>query len=143
MLTDTIAQQQETQGYASIDRDDAIKAIKDALRRRSGRAWSVTGGKGTAWGWITIDAPPKRRTARFVDNGRKDDRGYTAWDLEDTAQPGGYITPADQAELCELLGLERMHHQGISIPADTNYRIEYVNRAEGRNPAAYGTPYWD
>jgi hypothetical protein len=142
-MSDTIAVEQETQGYASIDRNDAIRAIRAALKRRSGKPWSVKGDTGTAWGWITIDAPPKRRTARWIDNGRKDNRGYTAYDLEDTGEVGGYITPADQAELCALLGLERMHHQGISIPAGNDYRVEYVNRAEGRNPSAYGTPYWD
>jgi hypothetical protein len=143
VLTDVIAREQETQGYASIDRNDAIGAIKAALKARSGKSWSVTGGKGTAWGWITIDAPPKRRTARNVDSGRRDEMGYTIYDLVDTGQPGGYITPADQAELCALLGLERMHDQGISIPAGNDYYIEYVNRAEGRNPSTHGVPYWD
>jgi hypothetical protein len=48
------------------DRDAAIKRIKTALQRRSGKTWSVTGGRGTAWGWITIDAPPRRRTWRWL-----------------------------------------------------------------------------
>lgn len=43
-----------------MDRNETIKRIKDALKRRSGKPWSVTGGRGTAWGWITIDAPPAR-----------------------------------------------------------------------------------
>lgn len=45
-------------------RDEAIREIKRALEKRSGKRWSVTGGRGTAWGWITIDAPPARRTWR-------------------------------------------------------------------------------
>jgi DNA-binding NarL/FixJ family response regulator len=45
VLTDVIAREQETQGYASIDRNDAIGAIKAALKARSGKSWSVTGGK--------------------------------------------------------------------------------------------------
>jgi hypothetical protein len=49
-----------------MDRDVAIRLIRTALRKRSGKDWSVTGGKGTAWGWLTIDAPPRRRTWRFV-----------------------------------------------------------------------------
>ena len=48
------------------DRDTTIKRIKTALQQRSGKTWSVTGGRGTAWGWITIDAPPRRRTWRWV-----------------------------------------------------------------------------
>lgn len=44
------------------DRNETIKIIRDALKRRSGKPWSVTGGRGTAWGWIRIDAPPARRT---------------------------------------------------------------------------------
>jgi hypothetical protein len=47
-----------------MDRDEAIKRIKSALKRRSGKSWSVTGGRGTAWGWISISAPPKRCTWR-------------------------------------------------------------------------------
>jgi hypothetical protein len=46
-----------------MDRDETIKQIKTALQRRSGKTWSVTGGRGTDWGWITITAPPKRCTA--------------------------------------------------------------------------------
>jgi hypothetical protein len=49
-----------------IDRDAAIKRIRAALKFRSGKDWSVTGGKGTAYGWIKIDAPPRRRTWRYI-----------------------------------------------------------------------------
>lgn len=45
-----------------MDRDTAIAEIRAALKRRSGKAWSVKGGRGTAYGWIEIDAPPRRRT---------------------------------------------------------------------------------
>lgn len=48
------------------DRNAVIARIKSALQRRSGKSWSVTGGRGTAWGWITIDAPPTRRTWRLA-----------------------------------------------------------------------------
>ena len=46
---------------ALVGRNETIKAIRKALRARSGKSWSVTGGRGTAWGWLTIDAPPARR----------------------------------------------------------------------------------
>ena len=42
-------------------RDTTIAALRAVLKVRTGRAWSVTGGRGTSWGWITVDAPPARR----------------------------------------------------------------------------------
>lgn len=103
-----------------MDRNDAIKRIKDALQRRSGKSWSVTGGKGTAWGWITIDAPPKRRAF------------------------GGNMSPVEQQELADLLGLDKpVHSQGVSIPASSGHYQEYIDRAEGRTPSVIGQPYWD
>lgn len=101
-----------------MDRAEAIKAIRHGLRKRSGRSWSVVGGRGTAYGWITIDAFP----SRHVD---------------------GHMTPEDRKELAELLGLESVHSQGVSIPASNDYRIEYVDRANGRTPSKIGEPYWD
>lgn len=102
-----------------LERDEAIKRIRKALKARSGKAWSVTGGRGTAWGWILVHAPPARR------------EGY------------GYMSEADRTELARLLGLERVHDQGESIPAGSDYREEYVDRAEGRTPSVYGKQYWD
>lgn len=104
-----------------MDRDEAIAAIRAALRRRSDRAWSVTGGRGTSWGWITITAPPVRR----IDHGT-------------------YMTDEDRRELGKLLGLGApVHIQGESIPASHAYRREYVDRAEGCAPSTVGRPYWD
>ena len=100
-----------------MDRNETIKTIRAALRRRSGKLWSVTGGRGTAWGWLTIDAPPAKRHG-----------------------PGGDV---ERAELARLLGLESVHFQGVSIPASHDYWREYIDRAEGRQPAKCGTPYWD
>ena len=102
-----------------MDRKETIKRIGKALKDRSGKPWSVTGGRGTAWGWITIDAPPKRRTN------------------------DGHMTIEDQEELAKLLGRDRIHHQGVSIPAGNDYYIEYIDRAEGRPPSVVGEPYWD
>lgn len=103
------------------DRNDAIKLIRAALRQRSGKAWSVTGGTGTAYGWIEIKSPPKR-----------------------AADQWGTMTAAEAAELGDLLGLGGpAHHQGVSIAASGNHRREYVDRAEGRTPAVTGSTYWD
>ncbi len=101
-----------------IRRDEAIKEIRAALKRRSGKAWSVTGGRGTAWGWITIQSPPVRRN-----------------------EFGG-MSDADIAELSELLG-KHVHHQGESIPSQGDYYQEAIDRANGRKPTVIGSPYWD
>ena len=37
-----------------LHRNTVAKRIRTALKHRSGKAWSVTCGRGTAWGWITI-----------------------------------------------------------------------------------------
>ena len=102
-----------------MDRDEAIGRIRAGLRRRTALDWTVKGGRGTAWGWITIAAPPRRRV------------GYD------------YTSPEDRRVLAAALGLEAVHQQGISIPAGTDYYREYVDRAEGRLPSVRGTPYWD
>ena len=104
----------------TVDRDDAIHLIRTALRERSGKTWSVTGGRGTAWGWIEITAPPKRRVEY------------------------GYMTDADRAELGELLGLGKPAHcQGENVAASSEYRREYVARARGLTPTKIAQPYWD
>lgn len=147
-LTDQLAVRGE-HGHASADRDETIKAIRAALKRRTGITWSVTGGRGTAWGWIEIQSPPKRRTGVHVKNpdwqgghGDPRDPEYILVDSGE-AQQFGLMTPADLKTLGDALGLERVHHQGVSIPAGTDYRVEYINRAEGRALSAIGTPYWD
>lgn len=128
----------------SIDRDQAIKRIREGLKKRSGKAWSVTGGKGTAWGWINISSPPRRCTWGYrlkegaITRNPEDYEGY------DTGKPDGYMTPGDCAELGKLLGLDRpCHQQGQSIAASNDYYREYVSRAEGRTPEVIGEPYWD
>lgn len=104
-----------------MDRTETITRIKQALKQRTGRQWSVTGGRGTAWGWITIKAVAKHAANAYGD-----------------------LTPSDQQQLAELLGLDRpVHNQGVSIPAGSDYYQEYVDRAEGRTPSVIGRPYWD
>lgn len=103
------------------ERDEAIERIKKSLKSRSGKSWSVKGGRGTAWGWIRISAPPRR-----------------------CMNSGDCMTDEDCAALGELLGLgEPVHRQGVSVPASGPYRQEYVDRAEGREPSVIGEQYWD
>jgi hypothetical protein len=125
----------------TIDRDEAIRRIKDGLKRRSGKAWSVRGGRGTAWGWISVDAVPKRRTWHYVPGA---DGSYADnLEADDPSKPYGHMGPADRAELAELLGLDGVHYQGHSIPASGAHYREYVDRAEGREPSVEGERYWD
>jgi hypothetical protein len=107
-------------------RNEAITAIKTALKARSKKTWSVTGGRGTAYGWITIDVPPSRRN------------------FDADGNPGGfYMSAEDNAELKKLLGLSSVHHQGVSIPASNQHYAEYIARANGKKPAVIAQPYWD
>ena len=127
-----------------MDRNETIKRIRTALKKRSGKAWSVTGGRGTAWGWLTITSPPKRCTGHAV----KNPGAITDWPedytYQDTGEPNGNLTPAEQAELGQLLGLDKpVHHQGQDVPAGHDYWKEYIDRAEGRTPSVIGKQYWD
>lgn len=104
-----------------MDRNETIKTIRKALHARSGKAWSVRGGTGTAWGWITIISPPAR-----------------------SADKWGSMTEDEAKELGALLGFSRpVHHQGQSIASSNAHYQEYIDRAEGRTPTAFGTQYWD
>lgn len=128
------------------DRDNTIKQIKAALQRRSGKTWSVTGGRGTAWGWITIDAPPKRRTwSHRIKNSGTGCGIPSDYEEYDTGKPNaGHMSPDDRAELGRLLGKDGpSHQQGESIPASGGYYQEYIDRAEGRKPTKLGEVYWD
>jgi hypothetical protein len=126
-----------------MDRDEAIARIRKALKARSGKAWSVKGGRGTAWGWIDIDAPPARRTAEFIKKPDSNTHSMEDYEEVDTGKPNGHMSPNDRALLSSLLGLERVHHQGISIPAGHDFYNEYVARAEGRPVEKLGQQYWD
>jgi hypothetical protein len=127
------------------DRDETIRRIRIALCRRSGKTWSVTGGRGTGWGWITIDAPPARRTWR---SRLKADASPAQlpedYEEYESNQLGGYSSPADRAELGKLLGLDHpAHFQGVNIASSSAHYREFTDRAEGRAPVAVAQPYWD
>lgn len=102
-----------------MDRNETISQIKTSLKARTGKTWSVTGGRGTAWGWISISSAPSKR------------------------DEFGRISEADRAELAKALGLDSVHTQGVSIPASSDYYREYTDRAAGRTPSVIGRPYWD
>jgi hypothetical protein len=133
----------------SLDRDDAIKLIREALKKRSGKAWSVTGGRGTGWGWITIAAPPARRVGHKLNpeygdvNVHRTDVPMYVDNVDAPKEERWYTSEADCAELAQLLGLEHAHCQGVSIPAASDYRRWYVAAARGLEPIGNPTPYWD
>lgn len=102
------------------DRDETIRIIRTNLRNRGLKWVSVKGGRGTAWSWITIKAMPSK--------------GANQW---------GDLTEAQSAELAAALGLEVVHHQGVSIAASNAYRREYIERSEGKTPSVIAEPYWD
>ncbi len=99
---------------AMIDRDMAVAGIRNGLRQRCDRAWSVRAGRGTVANWITIIAPPAR------------------------LGPGRSMTPQDCTALAALLGLDYVHPQGVMIePSPANWN-EYLMRARGRDPHRAG-----
>jgi hypothetical protein len=125
-------------------REEAIKRIKAGLEKRSGKRWSVTGGRGTAWGWLSIDALPKDRTWAHK---KRDESlpGLPGDYVEyDTGRPASHMSPARREELGKLLGLTGPAHiQGVSIPSGGSYWDEYIERAETGKSDIKSTPYWD
>lgn len=117
-----------------IERNEAIARIKKALKARSGKVWSVTGSRGTAWGWITIDAPPARRTWHYERKLSDFQFGGDYQEVNDPSREFGHMSPDDRKELAELLGVENVHHQGQSIPPDS--REWFVLAAEGTGRSA-------
>ncbi len=116
-----------------MDRNEAIRRIRAALKRRTGKQWSVTGDRGTAWGWINVDVPPRQRTWHHVETGERDEQGLPVYsDVNDPAKPGGHMSPEAQKQLQELFGLERpVHHQGLSIdPESRDWHVEQAEKGE-------------
>ena len=122
-------------------RDEAIAAIKADLKRRSGRAWSVTGGRGTAWGWITITAPPARRTWEWRETAESQASARPVYEAIEVGLPGGSLSPADRLDLARMLST-MVGPSGESIPASSAHYREYRDRAAGR-PYVVAEQYWD
>lgn len=98
-------------------RDEAVAEIKALLKARTGRSWSVRGGRGTAWGWIFVTDLPRNRVV-------------------------GAMTDDARRVLAEAFGLDDVHYQGISIPDSSAHRREYVSRLKGE-PFTVAAAYWD
>jgi hypothetical protein len=93
-------------------RSDVTKKMRQLLKARSGKAWSVTGDRGTAWGWLNIQAPPKRRIGEY-----------------------GRTSDEDARELADLLGLDRPDGN-VSVPSGEWFHYLKACRgdfSDGRN----------
>jgi hypothetical protein len=103
------------------DRDITIRTIRTNLRNRGLKWVSVTGGRGTAWGWIHIGAVPSARPTPYA--------GLT----EEQCQQLAAALSLEPGYVCQYVG----------IPASDAYREEYIARSAGETPARFGAPYWD
>jgi hypothetical protein len=99
-------------------RNNVIKRIKTALAKR-GYKYSVTGGSGTAWGWIHIDLMPAE--LKLLTPERRQ---------------------AAYRRMAEALGM-KYAGDGVSVPASTAHYREYLERAEGKMPTKIAEAYWD
>lgn len=107
--------------YGNVE--NFVKGARAALKKRSGKTWSVKRGTGTSSGWVSISVPPRQ----LVD---------------------GRMTQEDAIELNRLLGRDYNPNPGVSItsiqvPASVDYRTEFIDRAHGREPRVIAKPYWD
>lgn len=110
-------------------RSEVTKAIKRNLKSLTGLTWSVTGGKGTGYSWLTIMSPKARRVAHIVNPAY--DQNKMSFEQEDVlpyieVEPseengGWYMSREDRLILVEAMGLSmnRVTMQGISISPDS------------------------
>lgn len=105
-----------------VDRNKAIELIRLGLKLRTGKQWSVTGGRGTGWGWIHVLPQPKDRPKNPEE---------------------GNCSIQQAEELAAATGIERHIARNLSIAAGSDYYREYIARAWGLKPTFIGEPYWD
>jgi len=103
------------------DRNVVIGRIKRALAERGFR-YSVTGGRGTAWGWIHIALLPS---------------------VEKLLTPEKRTAAARELHAAFGLNPRCFTSDGISIAASTAHYREYLERAQGKTPTKAAEPYWD
>lgn len=135
---------------SAMSRNDVIKAIKQALKARTGKSWSVRGGRGTGYGWLTIDAPKalRRWTREQVGTDASGMPVYEERYLTDAEVAAGkaeyaHMGPATRRKLAELLGLERVHADGISIPSGSDFYQAFLDRARTGTTEITPERHWD
>ncbi len=114
---------------------EVINRIRAALKKKTGQCWSVSWGRGTGGGWLTVQAPPKRRVAHDPNpayDWRNPTNPPTPASLERQPKPGeiGYYTSlADCKLIASAFGLDRpVHFQGLTISPDE--RGWYLQKVE-------------
>lgn len=110
---------------AESDPREATKIFRTLLKARTGRDWSATIGRGTAWSWTKISAPK----ARMVDY---------SMSIEDTLLLSAALGTLRRGDL--------VSHQGESIRPCSGVRGSYVFRLAGYAvPADWriAEPGWD
>lgn len=108
-----------------IDTDESVKRIRAALKRKTGMAWSVRRGKGTAYCWLSVGAPPRRQVAH--------DRNpaWNCWDMDSNEPPyferpkvkGDLVTHTSNTDaqiLADIFGKSAHHCQDMSISPDAH-----------------------
>ena len=121
------------------ERSVVTKRIKAALKRKTGKTWSVTGGRGTGYCWLTVHSPKSRRVAHKINpdwNGFDSipvcvaKTGRTPWIdyISENGDENCYMSDQDREELARVFGLNHpAHHQGHSIsPDDWERYMEYI-----------------
>lgn len=100
--------------------DQFTKTLRQLLRERTGRDWSVTRGRGTAYSWVRITAP-KKRLVQY-----------------------GYLSVEDQIILSSVFGTP-VGHQGESVRTERGVRGWYILKALGANTDGWDVapPSWD
>ena len=108
----------------SGDRTAATKIMRKVLKARTGLEWSVTGNRGTAYGWLRISAPPKRCVGKFDD-----------------------MTAHDAALLAAVLGEDYVSpNNGVSVRPCSGVRAATVYRLAGHpipDALHIAAPSWD
>lgn len=121
-----------------IERNEATKRLRKALKAKTGKSWSVWGDRGTAYGWITVEAPKARRVseklapqfASIVDVPLGTPVEEYLIEYTGPAGTNDYTSLADRKILANIFKtLNRgTLRQGLSISPDS--REWYVQRAE-------------
>ncbi len=127
------------------DRNQIMKEMKKRLELRSGMKWSVRGGKGTAYGWLHISAPPSRKKYRHIDKViGVNIRGREIYEeVFDEAAEYGSPGPVDRHILALLLNKDHRSNGDWGVPSSRAYYVEFLARCAGRIPSVNATPYWD
>lgn len=107
------------------------KDLAQALKEATGRSWSVKHGSGTGYGYVSVDAPPKRRVCE--------------WDGKTRATTGhGYSCEDDRQVLGNLLNDGRpAHSQGETISPDPGCRERAYDLVRGHPEPAACRRDWD